>query len=283
MSTSVASAVAERAAHDLPLDRVGVLELVDERDAVALAQPRAAPPRRAARRAASSQPREQVVVGHDAERALAPLELRRAPRAASRRAHRRVGVRPARRRRGSSGAAGLATAARPISQRLARGRTAARRGSVEAADVEVVDDLLDEIGEVLDERRVRARRRRRRRGRASTSWQKPCVVAIVAASKSASAAASRRAAQLDLGVGPSASSRATASSGRRRAPASARASPCSAPTSRSRTRSRSSPVAIRVNVTTSSCVERRCPRRRSGRPARRSCRSCRCRRSPRAR
>ena len=39
----------------------------------------------------------------------------------------------------------------------------------------------------------------------------------------------------------------------RRARPSARASPCSALTSRSRTRSRSSPVAIRVNVTSSSC------------------------------
>ena len=32
------AALAERAAHDVPLDRVGVLELVDEHDAVALAQ-----------------------------------------------------------------------------------------------------------------------------------------------------------------------------------------------------------------------------------------------------
>ena len=47
------AAVAERAAHDAPLDRVGVLELVDEHDAVALAQARGddvARPRRAARR-----------------------------------------------------------------------------------------------------------------------------------------------------------------------------------------------------------------------------------------
>ena len=34
------AAVAERAAHDVPLDGVGVLELVDEHDAVALSQPR---------------------------------------------------------------------------------------------------------------------------------------------------------------------------------------------------------------------------------------------------
>ena len=121
----------------------------------------------------------------------------------------------------------------------------------------------------------RGRRRPRRAGRASprrtstsrstspatprppsTSWQKPWVVAIVAASKSASARASRVAARLDL----LARARRRAAARPRRVAARAReraASSRSAATSRSRTRSRSSPVAIRVNVTSSSCVERR--------------------------
>ena len=67
-------AVAERGLHDLPLDGVGVLELVDEHDAVAGAQPcRGDGPALARERVA--QARQQVVVGHHAHAPLARLEL----------------------------------------------------------------------------------------------------------------------------------------------------------------------------------------------------------------
>ena len=64
----------ERAIEDLPLDRVGVLELVDEHNVEPRAQPSA---RVRATRACERvvQPREQVVVGHDREPPLALLEL----------------------------------------------------------------------------------------------------------------------------------------------------------------------------------------------------------------
>ncbi|MDX6682051.1 MAG: hypothetical protein QOG94_2090 [Solirubrobacteraceae bacterium] len=63
-------AAAERAPHDVPLDRVGVLELVYEHDAVAIAQPlrdRLA----AGARERLLQARQQVVVAHDRQPALA--------------------------------------------------------------------------------------------------------------------------------------------------------------------------------------------------------------------
>ena len=67
-------AVAERGAHDLPLHGVGVLELVDEHDAVARAQPRGG------HLAALADERvvqagQQVVVGHHAGAPLAGVEL----------------------------------------------------------------------------------------------------------------------------------------------------------------------------------------------------------------
>ena len=77
------------------------------------------------------------------------------------------------------------------------GRTAGRPRASEAADVEVVDDLLDEVARVLDEACTSRSGSPAMPSPPSTSWQKPWVVAIVAASKSASAwrSRSRRAAR----------------------------------------------------------------------------------------
>jgi hypothetical protein len=98
---------------------------------------------RAARRPA----REQVVVGHDAQTALAQLELLAAAWASRRR---RPGL-DAARPRGLQRGVGVAHRLPDDLQRLG----AVERhvlGVVEGADVEVVDDLVDEVAEVLDER-----------------------------------------------------------------------------------------------------------------------------------
>ena len=141
-------ALPEREAHDLPLRRIGVLELVDEHHLVARAQlggdaVAAGPPQR------GPQPGHQVVIGHDHHRPLALLELGAGdlgePEAHLR--DRAVGAHQARRRvvdRGSGDRRRLGAAER----RRALG-VALRRG--EPADVEVVDDIVDEVGEVLDE------------------------------------------------------------------------------------------------------------------------------------
>ena len=65
---------------------------------------------------------------------------------------------------GSIGAAGFSIAARAISIASARLNCGVCR-RCEAPDVQVVDDLLAQVGDVLDERGVATRRRRARRGR----------------------------------------------------------------------------------------------------------------------
>ena len=145
--------LAEGAPHDLPLDRVGVLELVDERNAVLLAQLRAGGGAVLLVGERVPEPGEQVVVGHDSAAPLARLDLRahgfREPaphcprlRLVSRASLDRLEAGERVADRGSSDPEGLG----PVERRP--------RDSVEAADVEVVDDLLDEIGQVLDERHV---------------------------------------------------------------------------------------------------------------------------------
>ena len=136
-----------------------------------------------------------------------------------------------------------------------RARERRRACAVEAADVEVVDDLLDQVGDVLDERRRRARRRRPRRGRRAPpgrtrGWWRSSRRRSPRARRASRSR--RRAHLLARPVGEQADDRRPA---RVRRPAeSTPPSACSALTSRSRTRSRSSPVAIRVNVTSrSSC------------------------------
>ena len=181
ISTSVASPPPNARAHDRPLHRVGVLELVDEHDAVALAQPARVGRGRAGPVSAPSQPGEQVVVGEDPEPPLAPLELL-ARGLGEPDPHRRDRVR-GRRPAGSIGAAGFSIAMRAIASASARGNCG-WPCAVEAAHVEVVDDLGQQVGDVLDHGGAGAPRRPATPSPASTSWQKPCVVAIVAASKS---------------------------------------------------------------------------------------------------
>ena len=149
---------------------------------------------------------------------------------------------------GSIRAAGLATAIRAMRSASARVNCGVAV-AVKAPHEEVVDDLLDEVGGILDERHVgldvaddpeaaehllaeAVRRRDRRRVEAGDR--------------------ARRAARGARGPRPPIRRRAAPRPRRRRSaarPPGARASPCSVCTSRSRTRSRSSPVAIRVNVT----------------------------------
>ena len=143
------AALAERRVHDPPLHGVGVLELVDEHDAVAGAQPG-----RGHRAALADQrrvqTRQQVVVGHDAGAALAQLELG-AGGAGEPHAHggdRVVGC-----------VGRLDRGGRVVDRRardLHRLRAAELRppAAGEAADVEVVDDLVAQVGDVLHERRV---------------------------------------------------------------------------------------------------------------------------------
>ena len=140
------AALAERAAHDVPLDRVGVLELVDEHDAVALSQARG---RGFAARALERvvEAGEEVVVGHDRHLALAGVELvaggERQPAA-----------------HGLDGALGRVLgldAHRGVAHRDARDPHGLRAvelrdvAAVPAADVEVVDDVLEQVADVLDE------------------------------------------------------------------------------------------------------------------------------------
>ena len=242
------AAAAERAAQDVPLHGVGVLELVHEHDAIALSQPRGG------RRAAGTlerlvEPREQVVVAHHRQLALAPLELladrvaraggasrRCCPRApsAARSAPPRWRPRavrsPAPGRDRSPGCRARGSGAR-------RGRRRPRRAGPRRSR----------------RRPCRAARRRRRRarrappGRTRGSWRssprrsrRGRARAAPGATRSARACPARAAAR------PRRERRPARPPGRR-------PRPCSAETSRSRTRSRSSPVAMRVNVTSSSC------------------------------
>ena len=136
-------------------------------------------------------------------------------------------------------------------QRLRAVEVRPARDPVEAAQVEVVDDLLDEVADVLDERHARLDVA----GHAEPA-EHLLAEAVGGGDRGAVEVGQRvrepPPAQLDLLAARRRTSSRTTSSRSGGAPASARASPCSALTSRSRTRSRSSPVAIRVNVTSSS-------------------------------
>ena len=195
-------------------------------------------------------------------------------------AHRRDRVSRAR-PRARCGAAGLATATSAI-------RIASRAVEVRACR-----------GGGSGGRRGRRRRRRAGRGRPrrttasgstspamprppSTSWQKPCVVAIVAASKSASARTSRSWRSCDLVRRPVGEQRHDLVGAGRRAGQRA-LEPCSAD---------DQPLAHALAQLAGRHARERheqqlrpaaCPRRRSAPRARRSCTSCRCPRSPRAR
>ena len=139
--------------------------------------------------------------------------------------------------------------------RLGAARTGRRVAAVEAAHVEVVDDLVDEVVDVLDERA--------RRGSTSPAIAEPAEHLLAEAVRRGDRrrvevgerAREPRRAALDLvgrAVGEQADDLVASAPGAgQRAP-----SACSTPTSRSRTRSRSSPVAIRVNVTSSRSLQR---------------------------
>jgi len=135
--------ITERAPHDVPLDRVCVLELVDQDDAVASPQPRGrGGPARPRERLVEA--RQQIVVGHDRQAALAELELvangDRQPAA-----HLGDGAGGGHDRRGRV----LDRRVRDL--RRLRAPERGRAAVVEAAHVEVVDHLLDDVAGVLDE------------------------------------------------------------------------------------------------------------------------------------
>ncbi len=133
---------------DAPLQRVGVLELVDEHHPVAGPQPL----RRLADGVAERvvQAGDEVVVGVQAARPLAALDLAAHGRREGQ-AHRGSAARP------GGLEAGLRVADRPAGQpqrlgAVERGRARALGG--ELAHVEVVDDLDDQVVHRLDEHRV---------------------------------------------------------------------------------------------------------------------------------
>ena len=137
----------ERAMEDLPLDRVGVLELVDQDHVVASTQ--ALPRRRSVRTVEDLvQAREQIVVGHDREPALALLEL--------------VSHHPGQAVAHRSGAVLGLTHRLELGHRVEhrRARDLQRLGTgepraaprPESPDVQVVERLLQQVGHVLDER-----------------------------------------------------------------------------------------------------------------------------------
>ncbi len=137
----------ECAVEDLPLDGVGVLELVDEHDLVARAQ--AAGGRAAARPGERAvQAGQQVVVSHDRQLALAAFELA-ADRVCESVAHRRDA--------GLLGREfGLELVVRVEHGRardLERLCTVERGPAVllKAANVEVVEHLFEQVADVLDE------------------------------------------------------------------------------------------------------------------------------------
>jgi hypothetical protein len=139
-------AVPEGAAHDVPLDGVGVLELVDEHDPVALSE--------VLRRGLAAgalervvEAREEVVVGHDGHLALAAAELvADGQRQAA--AHRLDGV--PRRVLGLDAHGGVVDRDAGDAHRL-RAVELGLVGPVPAPDVEVVDDVLEQVADVLDE------------------------------------------------------------------------------------------------------------------------------------
>ena len=144
----------ERQAEHLPLHRVGVLELVHQHELPAVPHPVAGGARardRGRRRAGSAGRRSRGCRG----RACARSTSRRTP---SGEAPPHPGrARPDRRRRAPAGSPGSLIAARPRASAspVVERRGVRRRRSPEAADVQVVDDLHDELVQVLDELGVR--------------------------------------------------------------------------------------------------------------------------------
>jgi hypothetical protein len=241
--TAVLDVLGKCAADDVPLDRVGVLELVDERDPVALAQ--FGDGERAGRGIGERgvEAREEVVEREDPEQPLAPFELV-ARDVGQSRPHCRppVARRIYREDRGfgvGDGGAGDLVGLTPGEGRLVLG--------TEPADVEVVDDVLEQVERVLHD-----------------------VATVLhvaddpqtAERLEAEAVGGRDGGGVEVGermgepfaadaylVGRAGGRSCTTSSAGTGWPSSTRVSPSSASRSRSRTRSRNSPVARRVKVT----------------------------------
>ena len=139
----------EGAVEDLPLHRVGVLELVDEHHPPALPHPAAGRRRLVGQRV--GQLAQQVVVAEDAEPALAPVELgphrsgERHPPPGDGVPGRRRGLQPGLRVTGGGRGDGARLGAVELGNRWLAG---------EPAHVHVVDHLGDELVEVLDEPRA---------------------------------------------------------------------------------------------------------------------------------
>ena len=170
----------------------------------------------------------------------------------------------------------------------ARSRSASARSNggvspaVEAADVEVVDHLVDAGRRRPRRRSRRARRRRRRRARRAPPGRSRGWWRSSRRRSRRRRARAARAARATSSGGPARAARTT-SSRRPGTPASTRASACSVddqPLAHALAQLAGRHAGERDEQ---QLVERRCPRRRSAPPARRSCTSCRCRRSPRAR
>ena len=140
-------AAAEAEAEDVPLDRVGVLELVDQHHPVAAPQPGLHPGAVDGILERLLEADQEIVVGEDPGVALAPLHLL---------AHRlgQAAVHPGRGRAGRPGR--LDRRHRVVDGRLGHpqgvgpGEGARPVGGVELADVEVVDHLGDEVALVLE-------------------------------------------------------------------------------------------------------------------------------------
>ena len=237
----------EGPAHDLPLDGVGVLELVDQGHPVALPQAPAGGGARLAVGQGVAQAGEQVVVGEEGGPAFAGVDLGPDPlRQADPEAL--VGVGGARRFDG--GPEVLDRDLADLERRLAvEGEGEA--GPVELAHVEVVDHLGHQVVDDLDEGGVALHVA----GHAQAF--EDVLAEPVGGDDGGGVEAGQgfgqvlRRASISSRV-PWARRHRTVSSGGGVTPRRAQSRPASALTRRWRTRSRSSPVAMRVKVTMSS-------------------------------
>ena len=139
----------EGAVEDLPLHRVGVLELVDEHHPPALPHPAAGRRRLVGQRVGELA--QQVVVAEDAEPSLAPVEL--GPHR-SRERHPPPGGGVPGRRRGLQPGLRVTGGGRGDGARLGAVELGNRWLAGEPAHVQVVHHLGDELVEVLDEPRA---------------------------------------------------------------------------------------------------------------------------------
>ena len=136
----------ERGVDHLPLHRIGVLELVDHHHRPAALHP--LPGRGVGILQRGGQPGQQVVVAEDAEAAFAALQLGQdGPRELDPDALGRASAYSS----GTSRVCGLPTTLSGELQRGGAGDGRLLRGTAEATEVEVVDDLGDKLAQVVDQ------------------------------------------------------------------------------------------------------------------------------------